>query len=276
MSVGPLRRSTPERTHRAEETSTSWLRSVAQRLGLVAQRHVGGAIASNTLPEDVKTGAASALDALAQTLDARASTVDALDRSSVVKKVDLGAILARVAPVSETLTQRTAELPYKLPPIVTIAAPGQPLDLSTLDPSQRHVWTLDPQGRFVIAPEVQKDFGITDAHPEGRKVKHGDLAPGPGGQSRGPARAGGELYRAEKADGTSTWVIDLSSSYCFNRTDGRVLGEQSARAVVDYLSAIGSDVKSLDVGKNTFDPLRKLAGRALLVLEKLGLGGHGL
>ncbi|MCK6547963.1 hypothetical protein L6R52_19080 [Myxococcota bacterium] len=243
---------------------------------LVVQRLFGGRIDSGSAPEAATPPATGSPVAIAKDRATRADDVDRLERTAGVNEVDLGAILARVGPVSETLTQRISEMPYKLPPIVTIAEPGRPLDLSTLDPTKRYVWTLDARGRFVVAPEEQPGFGVTDAHPEGRKVKHGDLAPAEGGSARGPARAGGELYLAEGTIDARKWVIDLSSSYCFNRADGRVLGDANGRAVVDYLAALGSDRSHLELGKNTFDPLRKLAGRAYLVLEKLGLGGHGL
>jgi hypothetical protein len=116
---------------------------------------------------------------------------------------------------------------------------------------------------------VQPGFGVSDAQPEGRTVKHGDLCPSPDGQRRGPARAGGELYATFVGGGEVKWALDMSSSYSFNRADGKILGDEAARAAIAYLEAMGTPGGALVAGANTFDPLRKLAGRAFLLLERL-------
>lgn len=198
-----------------------------------------------------------------------------LDETGAIEKtgIHLPTILAKIGPIAETLTQRLSEMPYLLPPNYQTAQPGQPLALDQLNPDQVYVWVIDARGRFVFAPEDQPGFGKTEHHPDGRKVKHGDLAPGPDGLSRAAARAGGELKAQKDEDGQVRWVLDMNSSYCFNRKDGKILKEDSGRAVVSYLRALGSDTSNLSVGANVYDPLRHLAGRAYLLLDRLGLGG---
>jgi hypothetical protein len=186
-------------------------------------------------------------------------------------QVQLNALLAKVGPVSETITQRTREMPHRHPPEITFGSVDRPLDLSRLDPDQKYMWVLDPEGRFVVAPEKQPGFGVTSAQPEGRVVKHGDLAPSKDG-GRGPARAGGCLRAQRSEDGQVRWVLDMDSSYSYNRVDRRVLKEKSGQAVINYLQAMGTDVTHLENGKNVYDPLLRMAGRVHGALEKLGLG----
>lgn len=185
-------------------------------------------------------------------------------------QVQLDALLSKVGPVSETITQRSREMPHHLPPDVTFASAEKPLDLSRLDPDKKYMWVLDPQGRFVVAPEKQPGFGVTSAQPEGRVVKHGDLAPGKDG-GRGPARAGGCLRAQRGEDGQVRWVLDMDSSYSYNRVDRRILKAQSGQAVINYLSAMGTDVSRLDNGKNVYDPLLRLCGKLHGALENIGL-----
>lgn len=182
-------------------------------------------------------------------------------------------LLEGVGETCPTVTQRLAEMPHLLPPDHGSFGPGRPLDLNTLDPSKNYLWTLTPKGEFVIAPEVQEGFGITEHQPNGRKVKHGDLNPGPDGMSRAPGRAGGDL-RAEKNEeaGGIHWVLDMNSSYSFNRTDRKILQTENAQAMIGYLDSIGSDVTNLKAGSNVYDPILHLAGKVHWTLDKFGLG----
>ncbi|WP_332739568.1 hypothetical protein [Hydrogenophaga sp.] len=147
-------------------------------------------------------------------------------------------LLARVGEPSTAETIRANELPYRLPPEVYVAERGRPIDVSSLDPSQRYLWVVDPQGRVIIAPETQPGFG--------RVVKHGDLVPGGGGEFRGSARAGGEL-RATVRDGEVVWRMDSDSSYSFARSDGGSLGEPSRVAAHEVLTETGTNTESIDV-----------------------------
>lgn len=186
-------------------------------------------------------------------------------------QVQLQALLAKVGPVSDTITQRSREMPHHLPPDVTFGTAERPLDLSRLDPDKTYMWVLDPKGRFVVAPEKQPGFGVTEAQPEGRLVKHGDLAPAQDG-GRGPARAGGCLRAKRSEDGQLRWVLDMDSSYSYNRTDRRILKAPSGQAVIKYLEALGTDVSGLENGKNVYDPLLRFCGKFHGALERVGLG----
>lgn len=223
------------------------------------------------VPPARRAAGIDALDALGAELAAGPTRGGAVDHLAPTVGVapSLPELLKKIAPPSETLTQRVHERPYMRPPEVFVAEPGAPLDPSTLNPARRYVWTLDPQGRFIVAPEVQPGFGVSDANPDGRTVKHGDLCPSADGLRRGPARAGGELYATRDASGAVSWTLDMSSSYSFNRTDGKILGADAARATIAYLEAMGTPSGALAAGANTYDPLRKLAGRAFLLLERL-------
>jgi hypothetical protein len=172
--------------------------------------------------------------------------------------------LAELAPPTRTLTHRKRELPYRLPPSWSIAEPGTPLVLASLDPRKRYLWILDEQLRFVYAPEKQVE--------RARKFNHGDLNPGPDGDSRGIACAGGELHARRLPDDRPKWVIDLSASHSFNRMDLKVLGPDTLAAVIEHLAAIGSDLTHLEPGENVYDPLFRLAGFGHLIKYYLGVG----
>jgi hypothetical protein len=223
------------------------------------------------VPSARRAAGIDALDALGAELAAGRARGGAVDRLAPPVGVapSLPELLKRIAPPSETLTQRVHEQPYMRPPELFVGEPGAPLVPNTLDPARRYVWTLDPQGRFVVAPEVQPGFGVSDAQPAGRTVKHGDLCPSADGRRRGAARAGGELHATRDTSGAVAWTLDMSSSYSFNRADGKVLGADAAHATIAYLEAMGTPSGALTAGANTYDPLRKLAGRAFLLLERL-------
>lgn len=165
----------------------------------------------------------------------------------------------RIAPAARTLTHRKHELPHARPPEMTVASREHPLELGKLDPKQKYLWVLDEDKRFILAPEKQVEVA--------RKVNHGDLTPAPGGSARGIARAGGELYMKN-----GSWVIDLSSSYSFNRMDLKVLGDETLDAVMGHLRSQGTDISNLEKGKNIYDPAFRLAGFSYLVKYYLGVG----
>jgi hypothetical protein len=129
-------------------------------------------------------------------------------------------LLAEIGEPVGTTTQRTSEIPYGSPPEMQTLR-GRPLDLNSLDPSKKYVWVIDEHGNFLLAPEDQAAVGFAPGRPTPGVVKHGDLTPGPGGQTRGVARAGGELY-PETVDGkpTGRWIMDNNSSYTFARKAG--------------------------------------------------------
>jgi hypothetical protein len=121
--------------------------------------------------------------------------------------------------------------------------PGQPLDVNNLDPNQKYLWVVDPEGNIRIAPEAQPGLR--------RRLKHGDLTPGPDGRSRGPARSGGELnYNPE----TGHWEMNNDSSYTFARQDGQHLDGDNLNAAHDLLTQSGTDTSNIDtVNSHGFD-----------------------
>jgi hypothetical protein len=82
---------------------------------------------------------------------------------------------------------------------------------------------VDGDGNFKFAPERQNSSDFMKPLPVDKSfdIKHGDLQPGKGGFSRGPARAGGELQNIHNPDGTPSgqWYINNDSSYTFRRVD---------------------------------------------------------
>lgn len=140
-------------------------------------------------------------------------------------------------------THRQTELPYHNPPEMHVVRPGRPLDVNSLNPNRRYLWAVNADGDVIIAPERQGRFGANQDYPNGRRVKHGDLIPGAGGQARGIARSGGELnYDAN----TGTWVMDNNSSYTFARLDGRRGTGDNLLASHDLLSQSGTDTSNID------------------------------
>jgi len=143
-------------------------------------------------------------------------------------------------------SNRQMEMPYKNPPEIHTVRPGQPLDVEKLDPKKKYLWVVDEDGVFKIAPESQPGFGANEYTPNGRKVKHGDLTPGPDGQSRGPARAGGELIATKGPDGEDRWVMDNDSSYSHNRADGTRGNGDNLNAAHDLLTQTGTKTDDID------------------------------
>ncbi|HEV8421496.1 MAG TPA: hypothetical protein VGR13_09095, partial [Actinomycetota bacterium] len=168
----------------------------------------------------------------------------------------------RAGEPSEVLTNRPEERPYHHPPGRQVIGRENPLRLQDLDPNQRYLWVVDENGNWVFAPEgtrfdpatgryvrdpTQAGFGRNEVYPEGRVVKHGDLVPGPEGQSRGVARQGGELFAERDANGnlTGRWVMNNDSSYTFARTDGTTLGPRELEGAFELLGQTGTDTNSI-------------------------------
>jgi len=171
-------------------------------------------------------------------------------------EMERAALLGQVGPPSEPRTWRETEVPYTMPPDVREAKDGQPLNLDELKPNRRYLWIVNEPGSFLVADEGQADFfarrdRLEPDHPAAGEtpLKHGDLAPGPDGQTRGPARAGGQLRAEFGADGTPTgnWILDGDSSYMFNRADDLMQGPKSLEAVKKLLAATGTDVSRIIV-----------------------------
>jgi hypothetical protein len=166
-------------------------------------------------------------------------------------------LLSEIGEPAETTTQptqpgRATEPPYANPPEMQTIR-GRPLDLNALNPGRKYVWVIDEHGNFLIAPEDQAAAGFSPQRPTPGVVKHGDLTPGPGGQTRGVARAGGELY-PEVVDGkpTGRWVMDNNSSYSFARKGGGPpLPPSSLEASKQLLGHYGTDT-SLIVTKSVY------------------------
>lgn len=149
---------------------------------------------------------------------------------------------------------RPLEYPYTNPPNIRTIPPGAPLDLKSLNPRVKYLWVVDQDGNFKFAPETQNSSDFMKPLPPDKafKIKHGDLSPGPGGTSRGPARAGGELAALRDADGNihDLWNLNNDSSYTFARVDaeGNPLPwapAESVDAVRDQLVRGGTDPNKL-------------------------------
>lgn len=140
------------------------------------------------------------------------------------------------------LMPRPRELPYTVPPGTRVVRPGQPLDVSGLDPSVRYIWVVDTEGNILVTAESQP-AGVFS---QGRTVaKHGDLVPGAGGQSRGAARAGGELNAERLPDGSVRWNMNNDSSYTFQRMDGTVSTGRQLDAAHELLGTTGTDMTNI-------------------------------
>lgn len=135
-----------------------------------------------------------------------------------------------------------------------MVAPGSPLEIDKLNPSRRYLWVLDESGNFRIADEGQggrfpQRGRLPRSHPAAGEtpLKHGDLTPGPEGNTRGVARAGGELSAELDASGkpTGRWVMDNNSSYTFNRTDAQTLTSTNLDAAKELLKTTGTDVSRI-------------------------------
>ncbi|HLV01607.1 MAG TPA: RHS repeat-associated core domain-containing protein, partial [Acidobacteriota bacterium] len=110
----------------------------------------------------------------------------------------------------EPRVHRAGERPYTIPKDMQVAGPGRRVDVGKLDTSKKYLWVVTKSGEVRIAAESQPGLG--------RPLKHGDLVPGPGGQYRGHARAGGELY-FDQSQGV--WVMNNDSSFTFARAAGK-------------------------------------------------------
>jgi len=140
-------------------------------------------------------------------------------------------------------TGPVGELPYEMPPEAHVARPGEPLDVSALDPNKTYLWNMDPQGNIIVAPEHQGGFApgrTRGGRSTAGTVKHGDLTPGVGGQYRGPSRGGGELVFRD-----GRWTIDHNSSYGFARMDGERLGQGNLDAALEALRRTGTDTSNV-------------------------------
>jgi uncharacterized Zn-binding protein involved in type VI secretion len=143
------------------------------------------------------------------------------------------ATVARTGPMSEVQTNRRSEWPYRNPDEMHTVRPGN--SPPELDPNKKYLWVVDEDGNVLIAPEEQPGFG--------RAVKHGDLTPGPDGQSRGPARTGGELNFNKE---TGKWEMDNNSSYAFNRADGNTSNIDNIDATKDLMGKGGMDTSNIE------------------------------
>jgi len=156
----------------------------------------------------------------------------------------------QVGKPSGTFTQRATEVPYKRPPEVATINPSKPFKLSKLDKKTDYLWVVDENGNVLIAPEHQALSGYAPHRPTPGVVKHGDLTPGPGGKTRGIARAGGELKWNPE---TNQWTLNNASSYSFNRHD-RVMGNvENLKAVRQLLEDSGVEAGAIQL-KNVIKP----------------------
>jgi hypothetical protein len=154
---------------------------------------------------------------------------------------------------------RPRELPYTQPADVA-AYRGRPVPLAELQPGRRYLWLVDGEGNFVIAQEQQPAVDYPRRGPPGQ-IKHGDLAPGPGGQMRGQARAGGEIsVEVDAATGQRRVVMNNSSSYTFARIGPDLSplphqGPESLQAVRRLLARYGTDVSGLELVDHGGNPV---------------------
>ncbi len=149
---------------------------------------------------------------------------------------------------------RPMEWPYSNPPDIRTVPPGTPLDLKSLNPRTKYLWVVDGEGNFKFAPERQNSSDFMKPLPPETdfSIKHGDLVPGEGGMSRGPARAGGELKNVTDIDGNPSdmWNLNNDSSYTFRRVDPNGqplpwLPAESIEAVRQHLMSGGTPGEKL-------------------------------
>jgi hypothetical protein len=174
--------------------------------------------------------------------------------SAMRARMERTALMNQVGQPSTVTTLRQTEVPYTDPPDLRVAKPGQPLALDELKPNRRYLWIVDEKGNFKVADEGQAGMfpnrrPLDPSHPAAGEspLKHGDLAPGPQGQTRGAARAGGELRAELDANGkfTGRWIMNNDSSYTFARTDGQTLGTTSLEAARKLLGTTGTDISKI-------------------------------
>ncbi|WP_437571593.1 RHS repeat-associated core domain-containing protein [Sorangium sp. So ce542] len=154
-------------------------------------------------------------------------------------------ILDAIGPASAVHTNRPGEIPYRNPPEMYTTDPGHPTatrftGFHQLDATRTYLWVVSPAGHFHVAPERQRGFLRNDGREH--SVKHGDLTPGNRGLVRGEARAGGEIRWYDHP--SPLWLVDLNSSYAFNRTDGLTLAQDSLSAVQELLEFHGINTDS--------------------------------
>jgi len=162
--------------------------------------------------------------------------------------------LFKTGKLVEVETNRASEHPYRQPSEVLVAGPGRRFNLSDLDPTKTYIWIVDKTGIRVAVAKGQPGYVYTEGPFKGRArdLKHGDLVPGPGGKSRGAARAGGELY-FDKAQGM--WVLDNNSSLTFARKGGGLAPRESLEATKSLLKQTGTDTSKI-VTKDVVEHLR--------------------
>jgi len=134
---------------------------------------------------------------------------------------------------------RASERPYRRPPEVYTARPGEPLP--PLDPAKSpYLWAVDPDGVIHVAPERQQGAFPHRAGGRADIVKHRDLLHTPEGQPA-PARAGGEFsWDSDQR----LWIMDNNSSLTFARADGQFLGEDNLAACMRLLEQTGTDTSN--------------------------------
>ncbi len=158
---------------------------------------------------------------------------------------DFKKLLDRVGPptgVQDDMGLAAKEAPYGRPKVIMRADEGS-IDISRLDPKQKYLWVIDESGYFLLAPEDQALQGFAPHRKVPGLVKHGDLTPDPSGNSRGIARAGGEL----RYKGNGEWWMTNDSRYSYGgaRADKLMLGRRNLQAAMDLLGLTTdiSDVK---------------------------------
>lgn len=134
-------------------------------------------------------------------------------------------LLAKLPPSEFVMTRRESELPYRQPKDLQIFNERNPIDLHKLELDVNYLFTIDVDGSLRVAREVNPDYN--------RRLKHGDLQPANYdsktkqlmnsengmGQYRGEARIGGDFQIVLSQTGQRVMVMDLNSSYAFNRAD---------------------------------------------------------
>lgn len=139
----------------------------------------------------------------------------------------LNRLVEALPPVNGVTTQRSSEVPYKLPPDLQSfgGTTGNQLTVKGLADGTRYLFVVDPAGVLRIAAERQSGLR--------RPLKHGDLVPAnfdpitrtytpvESGNARGEARIGGEFVVVTAPTGERVLQLNIDSSYTFARLDGR-------------------------------------------------------
>lgn len=164
-------------------------------------------------------------------------------------------LMAEVGEPSAVNINRPWEVPYGIPESqVQVVNPGSPLNFDRMNPNRRYLWVLDEGGNFRIADEGQgtnfpKRGSLPPEHPSAGEspLKHGDLTPSADRQSRGVARAGGDLQAQMGPDGkpTGKWYMNNDSSYSFNRQDAAQITMKNLEAAKELLKTTGTDTSRI-------------------------------